>query len=65
VRLHDPSELDQLLLELGLQPDLIVTQVEEGVIELDLLGSYEVEEMKHELERRLAECAPRHGFVID
>jgi len=65
VRLHDPSELGRLLAELGLQPDLIVTQLDEGVIELDLLGSYGVEEMHRELERRLDQCAPRHGFTVD
>ena len=64
MRLHDSSELNRLLAELALQPDLIVTRVAEDVIEIDLLGSYAIDEMHRELERRLDACAPRHGFTV-
>jgi hypothetical protein len=65
VRLDDPRELHRLLTELSLQPDLIVSQVGDGMLEIDLLGSYAVEEMRTEVRRRLELCLPGGRFTLD
>jgi hypothetical protein len=65
VRLDDPRELRRLLAELALQPDLIVSQVGDGVLEIDLLGSYALEEMRNELRRRLELALPGGRFTLD
>jgi hypothetical protein len=65
VRLDDPRELHRLLAELSLQPDLIVSQVGDGMLEIDLLGSYAVEEMRNEVRRRLDLCLPGGRFTLD
>ena len=65
IRLADPRERHRLLTELSLQPDLIVSQVGNGDLEIDLLGSYAVEEMRNEVRRRLELALPRGGFTID
>jgi hypothetical protein len=65
VRLADPRELPRLLAELGMQPDLIVSQVGDGEVEIDLLGSYAVEEMRNEVRRRLELSLGDGRFTID
>lgn len=65
IRLADRRELHRLLTELSLQPDLIVSQVDNGDLEIDLLGSYAVDEMRNEVRRRLELALPHGGFTID
>ncbi|MFL5925994.1 MAG: hypothetical protein ACJ77E_03560 [Gaiellaceae bacterium] len=65
VRLAHPRELPRLVAELGLQPDLIVSQVGDGELEIDLLGSYGVEEMRNEVRRRLELSVGDGRFTID
>jgi hypothetical protein len=65
VHLDNPRQLPRLLTELGLQPDVIVTEIGYAVIEIDLLGSYGVDEMRNELRQRLELALPERGFTID
>jgi len=48
-----------------MQPDVIVTEIGYAVIEIDLLGSYGIDDMRNELRRRLELALPEQGFTID
>jgi hypothetical protein len=65
IRLADPRELPRLLAELSMQPDLIVSQVGDGELEIDLLGSYALAEMRNEVRRRLEFALGDGRFTMD
>ncbi len=65
IRLADPRELPRLLAELSMQPDLIVSRVGDGELEIDLLGSYALAEMRNEVRRRLEFALGDGRFTMD
>ena len=60
----DPRQLPRLLAELALQADVIVSQIGESDVEVDLLGSYDVQEMQAELARRLEAAMPGEDITV-